>query len=400
MTNPAHPGLDGVVAAETRLSSVDGLHGELIVAGFPIEELAPRASFEETVYLLWHDALPEAGALDALRADLADRRGLPAPTLAVLRAAAGRRAAPIDALIMATSTLRLGLPASASARDEAAALVAAFPALVAAYWRLLHGQAPVPPRADLGHAANYLYMLTGEAPDPARARALDTYWNTVADHGLNASTFTARVIVSTGSDLISALTGALGALKGPLHGGAPAPALDMVFEIGQAERAEAFMRAKLARGERLMGFGHRIYKVRDPRADVLARAAERLNAAGSADRALYDLARQVEAAALALLAEHKPWPQFEDERGVLHRPAAARAGTAGRAVHTHLCRRPGGRLDSPLPGAANGRPADPAAIGLHGAAGPAVAAPGGASRLTPRSARPGRELPCIRDFSP
>jgi citrate synthase len=142
-------------------------------------------------------------------------------------------------------------------------------------------------------------------PSPERARGLETYLNTVVDHGLNASTFTARVIVSTRSDVISAITGAIGALKGPLHGGAPGPALDMVFEIGSADRAERVIRAKLDRGERLMGFGHRVYRVRDPRADVLSHAAERFYANDGA-RDLYTLARQVEATALRLLRERKP----------------------------------------------------------------------------------------------
>jgi citrate synthase len=148
-------------------------------------------------------------------------------------------------------------------------------------------------------------MLTGQVPGPERGRALETYLNTVSDHGLNASTFTARVIVSTQSDMISAVVGALGALKGPLHGGAPGPALDMVFEIGDASRAESYLRAKLERGERLMGFGHAIYKVRDPRADLLAEASARLFQAGG-DTALYTLAQAVERTALALLAEYKP----------------------------------------------------------------------------------------------
>jgi citrate synthase len=184
-------------------------------------------------------------------------------------------------------------------------LLAQMPVIVAGYWRLLQGQMPVAPRAGLGEAANYLYMLSGVEPSAERVRGLETYLNTVVDHGLNASTFTARVIISTGSDLVSAIVGALGALKGPLHGGAPGPALDMVFEIGEASRAEAYLRAKLARHERLMGFGHRVYRVRDPRADVLAAAAERLYRRGG-DMALYELAKSVEGTALALLAEYQP----------------------------------------------------------------------------------------------
>jgi citrate synthase len=148
-------------------------------------------------------------------------------------------------------------------------------------------------------------MLDGAVPSPERVRALDTYLNTVVDHGLNASTFTARVITSTGSDLVSAIVGAVGALKGPLHGGAPGPALDMVFEIGDPARAEEVLRKKIESGERLMGFGHRVYKVRDPRADVLAAAAERLYE-HDADRKLYELARAVEKTAIRLLEEYKP----------------------------------------------------------------------------------------------
>jgi citrate synthase len=148
-------------------------------------------------------------------------------------------------------------------------------------------------------------MLSGERPEPEWTRALETYLNTVVDHGLNASTFTARVITSTGSDLVSAVVGALGALKGPLHGGAPGPALDLVFEIGEASRAERILRKKIEAGDRLMGFGHRVYKVRDPRADVLAVAAERLYTRGG-DLSLYSLARSVESTALRLLEEYKP----------------------------------------------------------------------------------------------
>src|SRR5215218_5100169 len=185
----------------------------------------------------------------------------------------------MDALRMAAGTLSLEA-------HGAPGIVAGLPTIVAAYWRLQHGQDPLAPRMDLDHAANFLYMLTGEPPDPERVRGLETYLNTVVDHGLNASTFTVRVITSTGSDMVSAVTGALGALKGPLHGGAPGPALDMVFEIGRAERAEAYLRAKLEKGERLMGFGHRIYKVRDPRAEVLGAAARRFYATEGGSDAL------------------------------------------------------------------------------------------------------------------
>ena len=302
------PGLQGVVAARTRLSRVDGRKGELVIAGYAIEELAGRARFEELVFLLWNDRLPNARELETFRAELASLRDLPAITRQVLEAAAAQKLPAMDALRMAAGTLSVRTDSETVPEGtyrDALVSVARFATIVASYGRLLTGEGPIAPHHGLSHAANYLYMLKGTRPSAARTRALETYLNTVIDHGLNASTFTARVIVSTESDLISAIVGAIGALKGPLHGGAPGPALDMVFEIGEAGEAEAFMRAKLERGERLMGFGHRIYKVRDPRADVLSRAAEELFRSDG-DVQLYELAREVERVALGLLDEYKP----------------------------------------------------------------------------------------------
>jgi citrate synthase len=291
-------GLEGIVAATTRLSHVDGERGELVIAGYPVGELAAGATFEETTWLLWHGDLPSSRQLEALRADLAARRELPPATVALLRECASDRIDPMDALRIAAGTISMS-------SHEAEAIVARVPTIVATFWRLRRGAEPIAPRRDLGHAANYLYMLSGEVPDPERVRALETYLNTVVDHGLSASTFTARVIVSTGSDLVSAVVGALGAFKGPLHGGAPGPALDLVFEIGEASRAEEILRRKIEAGEKLMGFGHRVYKVRDPRADVLAAAAERMYTRAG-DMSLYTLARAVEATAIRLLEEYKP----------------------------------------------------------------------------------------------
>ena len=294
----ANSGLDGIVAATTKLSQVDGERGELIIAGYAVDELAQHATFEETTWLLWHGDLPSAGELDEFRQALAAERVLAPATVALLRECARDGVDAMDALRMAAGTISL-------TSDEAIAIVARFPTIVAAWWRLRDGAEPLGPRDDLGHAANFLYMLTGESPDAERVRGLETYLNTVVDHGLNASTFTARVITSTGSDLVSAVVGAVGALKGPLHGGAPGPALDMVFEIGDASRAEDVLRRKIEGGEKLMGFGHRVYKVRDPRADVLAAAAERMFTRAG-DMSLYRLARAVEATAIRLLEEYKP----------------------------------------------------------------------------------------------
>jgi citrate synthase len=298
------PGLEGVVAAETKLSHVDGQKGELIIGGYPVETIAPQATFEEATYLLWHGVRATTGQLAAFTQELAALRALPTATLDLLAAVAQQEKPSMDALRISAGTLDLDIDSS-DQEVVIKALLARMPTAVAAYWRLRTGQAPIAPRADLSHSANYLYMLTGAEADAAAVRGLETYLNTIIDHGLNASTFAGRVIIATESDMTSAIVGAIGALKGPLHGGAPGPALEMVFEIGTKEAAEPFLRAKLERGERLMGFGHRVYKVRDPRAEVLAGAADQMFAEG-ARRELYDLAKFVEQKSLALLEEFKP----------------------------------------------------------------------------------------------
>ena len=309
---PFKSGLEGVVAAQTRLSDVDGEAGRLTIAGLQLDHLAPRATFEEAVHLLWKRSLPNHDELDAFGNALRSARELPEHTASLIERAAKRDAEkasdPMVVLRMGIASLVLqedaaGEPSSRLA--TATSILSAAPTIVARAWRSSQGQEPIAPRSDLSHAANFLYMLDGAEPSSARVRALDTYLNTVIDHGMNASTFTARVITSTASDLVSAIAGAIGALRGPLHGGAPGPALDMVFEIGKPENAEAYLREKLTRGERLMGFGHRVYKVRDPRADVLAAAALRLAEDGESQQ-LYELAIAVEKTALRLLAELKP----------------------------------------------------------------------------------------------
>ena len=296
-------GLDDVVAVSTRLSDVDGEAGRLTIAGYAVEDLASNATFEEVAYLLLHGRRPEPRELVRFARELASHRALPGAAIEVLREAAVAQTPPMDALRMAAPTLSLGR--TDDPLEHALTAIASFPTIVGTYWRLGHAARPAAVRTDLGHAAYYLHQLFDAEPSPERARALETYLNTVCDHGLNASTFAARVIASTRSDVISAITGAVGALKGPLHGGAPGPALDMVLEIGAPERAENAIRERLDRGERLMGFGHRVYRVRDPRADVLAQAAEQLYAT-DVDRSVYDLARSVEGTALRLLRERKP----------------------------------------------------------------------------------------------
>ena len=308
-SRPGPRGLDGVVAAQTRLSHVDGQAGELIIGGYYLKELAGRVSFEEAAHLLWRGALPAGDELAQLRREMAAKRALPAETMHVVRAAA--QAPPIDALRMACATLSLDLDhpddISPAADIQAAKLLTArFPTVVAAHARLSAGKDPIAPRVDLPLAANFLYMVHGKEPDPIAARAIDTYWVTVIDHGMNASTFAARVIASTRSDIVSAVTGAIGALKGPLHGGAPGPVLDMLKDIKSAGRAEGWVRNELAAGRRIMGFGHRVYKVRDPRADVLSKVADAMTSAALENRQLFDLARAVEQTSLKVLDEVKP----------------------------------------------------------------------------------------------
>ena len=310
-SNARPRGLDGVVAAQTRLSHVDGQAGELIIGGYQLKELAGRVSFEEAAHLLWCGALPSRDELAALRREMSGVRSLPDETMRVVRA--GAKTSPIDALRMACATLSLDLPnpddiAPAADLRAAKLLTARFPTIVAAQARLAAGKEPIAPRADLSLAANFLYMVHGKEPDPAAARAIDTYWVTVIDHGMNASTFTARVIASTRSDMVSAVTGAIGALKGPLHGGAPGPVLDMLKDIKSADRAEPWVRNELAAGRRIMGFGHRVYKVRDPRADVLSKAADALGSASGAveNHKLFELARAAEQTILKVLDEVKP----------------------------------------------------------------------------------------------
>jgi len=312
-------GLEGIFVAKTRTSRVDGEAGELTIGGFPVERIAPNATFEEVVFLLWEDRLPTESEVRTLREDLVSRRCVPPETLGLLGRAAQRGLHPMDALRIGASSLGLTEEDPRAGSREANAgrartLVAAFPTLAAAHARLRAGAEPIEPDPALGHAANYLYMLTGERPAAPAVRALETYLNTVVDHGMNASTFSARVIVSTRSDMTSAVVGAIGALKGPLHGGAPGPALDMVFEIQKraqisgrplADEARRWAEEAIGAGERIMGFGHRVYKVRDPRAEVLEAAASTLFA-DREDAALYRDARTVETALLETLARNKP----------------------------------------------------------------------------------------------
>ncbi|HVI31543.1 citrate synthase/methylcitrate synthase [Phenylobacterium sp.] len=289
-------GLEDVVAAETVLSEVDGRAGRLIIRGRSLDELAGRTRFEGVAHLLWDgffDDLP-----DDLTAPLATARAEVFAEVAALDTGLLDRT-PVEAMRALTARL-------ADGDDLATALrLAAAPAVfTAAVVRAQAGEAPVRPDPSLGHSADVLQMITGRAPERAKAAALDTYLVTVSDHGLNASTFAARVIASTRAGLTSAVLGGISALKGPLHGGAPGPVIEMLDAIGEPANARAWLEGAVARGDRLMGFGHRIYRVRDPRADALKGAVRRLSEGSNAGR--LEFAEAVEQAALAILREKKP----------------------------------------------------------------------------------------------
>jgi citrate synthase len=293
-------GLDGVMVADTLLSDVDGERGRLVIRGFDVETLTARATFEDACGLLWSGALPSPAERERLREALALAR----------RQAFDRLPSLGDALAAADAmeALRAGighLSASSDASRDQRQLTGAIPVFAAAWARARDGRPPVAPDPSLSHAADFLHMLSGAAPHAARVAGLDAYLCCVVDHGMNASTFTARVVASTGSDMVSAIVAAIGALKGPLHGGAPGPVLDMLDAIGDESRGRAWLEGELAAGRRIMGMGHRIYRVRDPRAAALERAATALEASGVAAKQLL-LARSVEREAERLLEERYP----------------------------------------------------------------------------------------------
>ncbi len=273
-------GLDEVVAARSAVCYLDGARGVLAYRGYDIHDLACGASFEEVCYLLWYGRLPTRGELGDLLSGFAAARPLPEPTLRWVRAVAGLPA--MDAVRTLVSLLgaqEADRPRRTATVEQAIRLTAQVGSIVATYGRLAEGGAPVAPDLALGHAANLLYQLTGERPAPAAVRALDTALVLHADHELNASTFAARVAASTLTDLHSAVVAAIGTLKGALHGGANAEVMRMLLALGPdagPDRAEAAVRERLARKERIPGFGHRVYRTEDPRATHLRRLAREL----------------------------------------------------------------------------------------------------------------------------
>ena len=287
-------GLEGVVAAETVLSDVDGAAGVLIVRGRSLDELAGRTRYEDVVALLFGGFYPD------LPADIPAALG--AARVEVFAEVAALDTGLLDRAPLEAVRALIARLADGDDLETALRLLAAPAVFTAAVVRAQAGEAPVAPDPTLTHAADILRMLRGAPASRAEADALDTYLVTVVDHGLNASTFAARVVASTRAGLTSAVLAGISALKGPLHGGAPGPVIEMLDQIGEPANARAWIEAALARGDRLMGFGHRVYKVRDPRADALKGAVRWLDAR----QGRLEFAEAVEAAALAILREHKP----------------------------------------------------------------------------------------------
>jgi 2-methylcitrate synthase len=302
-------GLEGVVVGSTQLSNVEGGVGRLTYRGYDIDDLAPNATFEEIVHLLLYGHLPNRHELETLKRELGSRRSLPEPLITSMQNVP-KSAWPMDVLRTVVSGLGLFSPVNAHGEHlsdvhTAIELIAKMPTIVAAWDRIRRGLDPVDPRANLSQAANFLYMRSGKLPHAIEADALDTYFVLLADHSYNASTFAARVAASTRADVYASVTAALATLQGDLHGGAASASYHALTEIKDPENAERFVREALARNERIMGMGHREYKVRDPRARHLEAMAKKLSEHEGNSR-WYQIAHRLEEASRKVLQEKKP----------------------------------------------------------------------------------------------
>lgn len=295
-------GLEGVVVAETKISKPDGLKGQLVYRGYNIQDLVKNSTYEDIVFLICNGRMPDQQESTAFRQNLANRRTLPDYVIDILKK--------LPKNFNCMAALRTGISALTMHGEEwpptleqGLDIIAKAPTIIACFYQHSLGKKEIAPDINLGHTENYLYMLHGKKPEPSFAKALDAYLITTIDHGLNASTFTARVVTSTRSDMVSAITAAVGALKGPLHGGAPSEVDAMLDEIGNINNVEPWLRAKLDAGERIMGFGHRVYKTYDPRAAILKEIVKALPNINNEQLAL---SLAVEKTAVHLLEEYKP----------------------------------------------------------------------------------------------
>ncbi|MCY4145630.1 MAG: citrate/2-methylcitrate synthase [Chloroflexi bacterium] len=355
-------GLEGIAVADIATSFVDGSAGELIYSGYAIEDLAENATFEEVLFLLFHSRLPNRQEYDELRATIAANSAVDATVMQMLRSLP-KDTSGMSALRTAVSMLAAFDPDAENLLDKDVAarkalrLTGQIMTICAAWIRIVSGKNPVQPRGDLGVAQNFVYMMSGEEPDKTACAALDVYLVLLAEHGMNASTFAARVVTATGSDLHSAIVAGIGALKGPAHGGANSAAMSMFLEIGEVDHVAPWFEANIKSGKRrIMGIGHRVYKAPDPRAAILKRHAKAL-AASSGKRKWFDIADKLDqtARADAYFIQRKLYPNVDYYSAIvlytldldvdMFTPLFAMARIAGWSAH--VIAQMGGRLIRP-----------------------------------------------------
>ncbi len=355
-------GLEGIAVADITTSFVDGSVGELIYSGYRIEDLAENATFEEVLFLLFHSRLPTRQEYEELRATIAANAAIPDAIITMLQSLPKATSA-MAALRTAVSMLSAFDPDAENLLDKdlaackALRLTGQIMTICAAWMRIVRGQTPVEPRSDLGVAQNFVYMMSGEEPDATASAALDVYLVLLAEHGMNASTFAARVVTATGSDLHSAIVAGIGALKGPAHGGANSAAMNMFLEIGEVDNVVPWFDANIKSGKRrIMGIGHRVYKAPDPRAAILKRQAKAL-ADNSGDRKWFDIADKLAETARAddYFIQRKLYPNVDYYSAIalytldldvdMFTPLFAMARIAGWAAH--VIAQMGGRLIRP-----------------------------------------------------
>jgi citrate synthase len=312
ITTEIEKGLEGVVIAKSSITFIDGQQGILRYRGIDINELAAKSNFEEVTYLLWNGKLPNKAQFLAFKKELATHRPLPAEVLKLLRGIP-KGAIPMEVArtavsYMATFPRKKGETFDQFNRRESLQLTSTLPTIVASYERIRKGKTPIRPDPRLGHAANFLYGLSGRKPDEVSRAAFDTLSILYADHEMNASTFAAVVAISTLADLGGAVTSAIATLAGPLHGGSNQRVMEMLEEIGTVEKVEGYVDSELAAGRRIMGFGHRIYRTYDPRARILKNIAEKLAEERGGSRKWLDIAEEVER---IVMDKRKLWPNIE-----------------------------------------------------------------------------------------
>lgn len=315
------PGLAGVPAAKSRVSFLDGQKGILEYRGFRIELLAEKSNFIETAYLLLFGRLPAAAELRRFSEDICAHRRIKYRITDLMKCLP-EHGHPMDALQAAVAALGMFYPAK-NVRDpeiqyhSSVRLIAKLPTIVAAHARMRHGDDPIPPRDDLGHAANFLYMLTGQAPDPLMAEVLDVALILHAEHTMNASTFSGLVTASTLADAYTVVSSAIGTLSGPLHGGANEQVIEMLLEIGSAANVRPYIEKKLAANGKIMGLGHREYKVKDPRAGILQKLAQKMfDRHGKSP--LYEIALETERVGFDLLGSKGVYPNVDFFSGIVY----------------------------------------------------------------------------------